>query len=220
MVVARTAVVEEVIITAAATTIGIIRGIGTAVVGAEGTAVRTTTIALRGTTTTGTRGRTRAPEAEGAADTTSETIRTRIIGIVARRTGSALARTIRREAAGEITVPEVTAAIIIVAATEAPPVGTMTARRPTTNATAVAGPAPVMITTRRRAAEEAQANGLITAAAAGAAEEAELAAAVTSRAIRWDRRARWVRRGFHAAAEAPARCAVPAGGHGRRCRRI
>lgn len=79
VVVARTAVVEEVIITAAATTIGIIRGIGTAVVGAEGTAVRTTTIALRGTTTTGTRGRTRAPEAEGAADTTSETIRTRLV---------------------------------------------------------------------------------------------------------------------------------------------
>lgn len=80
VVVARTAegVVEEDIITAAATTIGIIPGIGT-VAGAEETAARTTITARPGTTTIGTRDRTRAPEVEGVADTTSGTIRTRLV---------------------------------------------------------------------------------------------------------------------------------------------
>lgn len=208
-------VVEGVIITAAetaATTIGTIPGIGTAVE-EEGTAARITTIARPGTTTTGTRVRTRA------LDTTSGTIRIRTTGIVARRTGSAHVRTtLRREvAAAEITVPEVMAAIIIVAATEALPVGTMTARHPMTNATAVAEPAPVMITTRHRAAEEqAEVIGLITAAAAEVVEGAE-SVAVTSLAIRWDHPARWDRQEYRAVAR--ARLEVPEG-HGRRCRRI
>lgn len=207
--VARTAeVVVEVTITAvaeiAATMIVTIPGIGTAEE-EEGTAARTMTIARPGTITTGTRDRTRAREVE-EVDTTSGTIRTRTTGIVARRTGSALVRTtLRREVAAEITVPEVTAAAItIVAATEVLPVGTMTARRPMTNATAVAEPAPEMITTLRRAEEQEQANGLITAAAAVAAEEAE-SVAVTSPVTRWDLRDRWDRREFRVAGETPAR---------------
>lgn len=192
----------------AATMIGTIPGTGTAEVAEEGTAARTTTIARPGTTTIGTRDRTRAPEVEVEEATTSATIRTRITGIVAHRTGSDRVRTIllREVAAGEITVPEVTAAAItIVAATEVLPVGTMTAHRPMTNATAVAEPAPVMITTRHRAAEEEQVevNDSTTAAAAEAVEEAE-SVVVTSLATQWDHHARWGRRESRAV-ETPAR---------------
>lgn len=216
---ARTA--EEVTtVETAATTIVTIRGTGTV---AGETAARTIT-GRPGTITTGTRARIRDPEVEGE-DTTSGTTRTRTTVIAAPRTGSAPVRTILlREAAVEIIAPEATT-ITIVAATEALPADTTTvAAAPlpmTTNATAAAADPEVvaaaaeMITILRPVQLEAIAS--ITAAAAEAGE----VASGTSPATRWARPARWDRRGFHAAAEAPtpARCGIPAD-RGPACRRI
>lgn len=188
--------ITEVGAATAATMTGTTPGIGTA----EAT-TRTTIIARRGTTTTGTRvGKTRAP----AEDTTSGTIRTiRITGTVARRIANGPVRTTRHREVAAVTIvlAEMAAAEITTAATEARPAAaimTTRRRRPTTSATTATAEPEMITTRRRRRVERVEAIGSITAAVAGAAEVAE---SVTRAGTRWVRRARWDRRGSRVVAD-------------------
>lgn len=199
---ARTGAAVEGITEEIATTIVTTPGIGTE---AEVTAARTITV-RRGMITIGTRGRTRAPA--GEVEDTRGTTRTRTTEIVARRTESALGTTLRREVAAE-TIVATAEIITVVAATEIPPAGTTNpaARPPTINATAAERAAAVevvavtaaaaMTTIRRPAGEAEQVEAIASITAAAAAAEP-----LINPGNRWDRPARWDRRGFRAATPA------------------